>query len=218
MSTESQQESRHPDTLSGALVFSIWIAISAVLICIFRWTLVEYVTQFVEPLLETAVAVLFLSSVVWSVIHAVIKRRFGIMKALAPIGINIATVIIVIFVPFTRITIDLDFRFHLNARTNVARDVLAGKYDNSVQNAGGRGDLIPLSGSLSSLSSGGEIVRLRRSGDTLILFFSFRGILDSFSGFVYSSDDVPPVAGDFGTKFVENERLRQNWYWIASKN
>jgi len=215
---EAQQESRHPDRLSGALIFSISIATAAVLICIFRWTLVEYVTQFLEPRLETAVAALFLVSLIWSAIYAVIKRRLGIVKAVAPLGINIATAAVVTFVPFTQITTNLDFRFHLNARTNVARDVLAGKYDDRVQNPGGRGDLIPLSGSLSGLSSGGEIVRLRRPGDTLVLFFSFRGILDSFSGFVYSSYDTPPVAGDFGAKFIENERLRQNWFWITSRN
>jgi hypothetical protein len=97
--------------------------------------------------------------------------------------------------------------------------VLAGKYENHIQSTGGRGDLIALPSRLSGLSShGGEIMRFHRQNDTLILFFDYRGILDSFSGFVYSTDDLPPESGDFGGKFFAIERLRNNWFWVSSRN
>src|ERR1700730_3131945 len=67
-------------------------------------------------------------------------------------------------------------------------------------------------------AGGGDIVRLRRQNATLIFFFDYRGILDSFSGFVYSTDDSAPRDGDFGGRFVEIERLRQNWFWATSRN
>jgi hypothetical protein len=122
-------------------------------------------------------------------------------------------------VPFTALTTDLDFRFHYAARTAVVNDVLAGKYDNHIENSGTRGDLIVLPASLSYLSSGGgEIVRFHHQDCTLILFFSYRGILDSFSGFVYSTDNVPPKNGDFGGQFVEIIPLRKNWFWATSRN
>jgi len=58
----------------------------------------------------------------------------------------------------------------------------------------------------------------RRDGQTLIFFFDFRGILDSFSGFVYSTGNIKPQSGDFGGEFVEIEELRSGWYWASSAN
>jgi hypothetical protein len=108
---------------------------------------------------------------------------------------------------------------HFKARTAVVQDVLRGKYENSIKNAGGRGDLIELPSRLAGLSSsGGEIVRFRRQSDTLILFFDYRGILDSFSGFVYSTDDLPPASGDFGGKFFEIDHIKEHWFWVSSGN
>jgi hypothetical protein len=45
----------------------------------------------------------------------------------------------------------------------------------------------------------------RRDGQTLIFFFDFRGILDSFSGFVCSTGNTKPQSGDFGGQFIEIE-------------
>ena len=49
-----------------------------------------------------------------------------------------------------------------------------------------------------------------------IFFFTFRGILDNFSGFIYRSDDNPPLNGDFSGDFVEMKKLRSHWFWAAS--
>jgi hypothetical protein len=74
-----------------------------------------------------------------------------------------------------------------------------------IKSAGGRGEVIPLQGALSTFESAGEeIVRLRRPSDPLIPFFDYRGMPDSFPGFVYSSDDAPPVKDDFGGTFFAN--------------
>ncbi len=49
-----------------------------------------------------------------------------------------------------------------------------------------------------------------------LVFFTYRGILDSFSGFMYRSDDTSPGDGDFAGEFYETERLRKNWFWAAA--
>lgn len=204
---------------SRALTVAIGASAATILLSLFRWTLVEYLTPFLEPLLEIATGLVFLGSLVWSIAHLIRHRRKGMSSAILPLVVNVATGLIVAFVPFTALTSTLNFRFHLNARTAVVSDVLAGKYDKQIQSVGGRGDLIALPARLSYLSSGGgEIVRFQRKSDTLILFFDYRGILDSFSGFVYSSDDTPPADGDFGGKFFEVDRLRKNWFWASSSN
>jgi hypothetical protein len=138
---------------------------------------------------------------------------------LLPVLLCIITGTAAIFVPFTALTTNLDFRVHYAARTVVVGDVLAGKYDNHIESSGTRGDFIALPANLSYLSSGGgEVIRFHHQDRTMILFFSFRGILDSFSGFVFSTDNAPPTNGDFGGQFVEVIPLRKNWFWVASRN
>lgn len=214
----SDQASPHP-TGNGVTGMAIGTASIVLFVSLFRWTLIDILTPFLEPILEAAIGLLFLSSLLWSLVHFLkfLRRRPG--SAVVPLGINVATALVVVFVPFTLLTTNIDFRLYYSARMSVVRDVLAGKYDNQVENAGARGDLIALSGMRSYLSSGGgEIVRLRSPKRTLILFFDFRGVLDSFSGFVYSSDDQPPSKEDFLGNFVEIDRLRKNWFWVASTN
>jgi hypothetical protein len=204
---------------SRALIIALCAFGAAILTNLFRWTLVDYLTPFLEPVLEIGVGIFLLVSLVWSAVHLVRTRRYGIVGAMMPLVVNLVTALIVIFVPFTELTTNLNFRVHLSARMEVVNDVLSGKYENRIQSAGGRGDLIALPSQLSGLSSsGGEIVRFHRQNDILILFFGYRGILDSFSGFVYSTDDVPPEPGDFGGKFFAIERLRSNWFWVSSRN
>ncbi len=186
-------------------------------VSVFRWTLVEYLTPFLEPLFEMVAGAFFLAALIWSLVHLIRTWTRGPLMAMLPSLFCLGTATIAVFVPFTALTTDFDFRFHYAARTAVVNDVLAGRYENRIESRGGRGDLIALPAHLSYLSSGGEIVR-QHEDRTLILFFSFRGVLDSFSGFVYSSDDAPPKNDDFGGQFVEVNRLRKNWFWAASRN
>jgi len=202
-----------------ALTTAICLFIAAILISLFRWTLVEYLTPLIEPILEIAISVLLLASLVWSVVHFIRARKQSLKVALFPLAVNALTIAIVTFVPFSLLTTELDFRAHYQARMAVVSSVLDGRYENLVQSRGGRGDFIALPGQLSYLSSGGgDIIRLRRQNATLIFFFDFRGILDSFSGFVYSTDDSPPRDGDFGGRFAKVDRLRPNWFWATSTN
>jgi hypothetical protein len=133
-------------------------------VSLFRWTLVEYLTPFLEPLLEIGVGILFLVSLIWSTVHLIRRRHDGLATAFLPVAVNTVAALIVVFVPFTELTTNLNFRFRLNDRMAVVNDVLAGKYQNQIQSAGGRGDLIALPARLSGLSSsGGEIAAVPSS-------------------------------------------------------
>jgi hypothetical protein len=189
-----------------------------ILISLFRWTLVEVLSPFIEPILEIAVGLAFAASLIWSAVHFFRTRKQNSANALLPIAVNITTLLIVVFVPFTRLTNQLNFRWHYAARMAVVSNVLNGLYEGAAQKGGGRGDLIAIPAEFPYLSNDGEILRLHRNDTTLIFFFDFRGILDSFAGFVYSSDDTPPRQGDFGGRFRDVERLRPNWFWATSTN
>ena len=55
------------------------------------------------------------------------------------------------------------------------------------------------------------------SNSLSVLFFTYRGVLDSFSGFVYSSNDERPVNGDFDGDWHEVKQIEPHWYFVASK-
>jgi len=216
-SVEEQREKQR--ITSKALTIAVCASGAVILVSFFRWTLMEYLTPLLEPLIEMGIGIFFVIALIWSIVHSVKTWKHGATPALLPILICLLTATAAIFVPFNALTTDFDFRVHYAARMAVVDDVLAGKYDNHGESGGTRGDLIALPASVKYLSSGGgEILRFHHQDRTLIFFFSYRGILDSFSGFVYSSDNSPPTNGDFGGQFVEIIPLRKNWFWATSRN
>jgi hypothetical protein len=79
-----------------------------------------------------------------------------------------------------------------------------------------RGDFITLDGGDSQLSEDGLVVIDRRDGKAFVLFLTFRGVLDRFSGFVYSPTDDPPAQDEFLGDGREIDRLAPHWFWYAS--
>jgi hypothetical protein len=199
---------------ASILLGAILLAVS-----IFRWTLVKVLTPFIEPTLESILRVAFVIVLLWALVHFIWQaKKLGAKRAGTPLLVNVSVLLIVLFVPFSEITVGLDFRWNYRKRAEVVSDVLDGKMNQFITNSGGLGDFIHLPSSYRGLSDGDDIMVYRRDGQTLIFFFDFRGILDSFSGFVYSTDDTTPKNGDFGGQFVEIDHLRPNWYWASSAN
>jgi hypothetical protein len=63
---------------------------------------------------------------------------------------------------------------------------------------------------------GGEIVIEKHRGHDSILFFTYRGILYSSSGFVYSPKDQKPLHSDYVGDFIEIIKLDSKWYFVSS--
>jgi hypothetical protein len=203
---------------SRALTFAICILGAEIIVNVFRWPLVNVFTVFLEPILEDGLWIALLGSFVWSIVHLIRARKRGPQLMLAPMAVNVLTLLMVLYGPFDFITTQLDFDINYSARMAVVREVSAGKLDGRIRVSGGRGDFIVLPLRQSYLSTGGEIMRWRRPNAQLIFFFDFRGILSSFAGFVYSTDGTPPRQDDFGGNFVEIEHLRENWFYASSRN
>jgi hypothetical protein len=219
MDTTQPNVGSRPPT-QPVITASFLLGVTVLAVEIFRWTLVEWLTPLVEPILELALGCAFLSVLLWSLVHLVWQaKKLGAKRAGTPLLINTVVLLVALFVPFTKLTTDLNFRWNYKKRMEVVSEVLDGKLGNSITNSGGRGNLIHLPPSYRGLSAGGDDIAVyRRDGQTLIFFFDFRGILDSFSGFVYSTGNTKPQSGDFGGEFVEIEELRPGWYWASSAN
>jgi len=80
--------------------------------------------------------------------------------------------------------------------------------------------LIRLDESYPLVSMGGnEIVVEEHDGGKYVLFFTFRGILDNYSGFLYvPSGGVPSLFSDLNEQqFTEIEPLEENWYFVSHR-
>jgi hypothetical protein len=204
----------------AVLKFSIVVCSCVLALNVFRWQLIDLLTPFLEPFLEIAAGVLLLVALVWSLI-ALIRQclQHKISRSnLYALAICLAALAMVLFVPFDNLMLKADFRIYLSRRTQIASEILAGKWESKVTQRGGRGEWIALSGLDRPLSDGGEVVLWREGNQSCILFMTFRGILDSFSGFVYSSDDQSPPSDAFLGHPVQIEHWRPHWYWYASRN
>lgn len=132
-----------------------------------------------------------------------------------PITINMVTILIVWFVPFTGIAITRDFSANLKGREKVISIIQSGDL---LSNVSHNESLIALPKEYAHLSKGGGEVVVERDGDTLkVFFFTFRGVMDNFSGFACISDNTELYQGDFNGDFLEIEKKKDYWYWGASK-
>lgn len=116
-----------------------------------------------------------------------------------------------LFFPLTQFMLNLDFKMNKSERKEVVEMVEQGtlkpnvSYDSS---------LIHLPEKYDQLSKGGGEIIIEKNGN-LILFFTYRGILDNFSGFVYLHNDKKPRQSDFDGDFKQIERLDENWYFVG---
>ncbi len=78
--------------IKAPVVLKASVLCGAVLLAIeiFKWTLVEWLTPFILPLIELATFGVFLVITVWSLVHFIRQRkRLGMNKAVAPFALNI---------------------------------------------------------------------------------------------------------------------------------
>jgi hypothetical protein len=106
----------------------------------------------------------------------------------------------------------LDFKLNKKAREEVVQMIRNSSLKPNVPHSS---SLIQLPEKYHRLSKGGGEIVIEKNGN-LILFFTYRGILDNFSGFVYSPNDKKPSQRDFDGDFKQVEKLDKNWYFVGS--
>lgn len=219
---ESATKKGSPPERKWPVLLQVTIAACSLVLAvqILRWEIVSLLTPILEPFIEIGSYLFFAVVVVWGLIALIagLMRHRPVRRTLISLGICAATFAIATFVPFNELELRANFRIHQGARTRIASEIVSGSYAGHVLRSGGRGDLVSLTPGERSLSDGGDAMVWREKGQTCVLFFSYRGVLDSFSGFVYTSDDQAPPADAFIGQPVETQKLSSHWYWYASKN
>jgi len=200
---------------SASVISSLLI----IFINLYRWDLIDLFTVFFEPLLELAIQGIFFATLIFSIRYLILELRTNNYRELksyrfmVPIFIALLTFLITIQIPFNELSIHNNFEKHYEQREKVVTMIKGGELNsNSSTN-----NFIQLPPEYEHLSRGGGKVMVRREDGVIkVFFFTFRGILDSFSGFMYSSDNQRPTRNEFNGDFKEFEKFREHWFWGAS--
>lgn len=196
-----------------------WLAIAAtVAYCLLSfafWSLIDVVTPFAAPLLWLPVLATTLAAVVASVVLPLRRWKTRRLPSLLPLAFLVACFLVTRFVDFTALWLAANFKLRQADRGEVVQRIVSGElHPNVPHNA----SLIALPKRYAPVSLGGGEVMVQRDEDKLkILFFTFRGVLDSFAGFVYSSDGSAPKNGDFAGEFIINRKVQDRWYYVSAR-
>lgn len=184
---------------TGALV----LALAAL-----EWTLMDALTPFGFLPVATAAAWLFAASGVLAVVALGLRLRTDRLRAARPLLVQAIVLLAASFVPFARIALELDFRCHGADRERVVELVRAGRL------RPGPG-LVPLPAALAHVSRGGEVEVIAGGERATVLFFTFRGVLDHYAGFVYSAADAAPADPGDEIPWREVDRYGRHWWWVS---
>ncbi|WP_156187528.1 hypothetical protein [Peribacillus loiseleuriae] len=177
----------------------------------FQWELIEIFTPFLMPFVWLIVYGFFLVGFIVAIIGLFKKKDWK------PFGIQIITILLLLLlflIPFNQIVLDIDFKVNKSERDEIILKIHDGTFSPNVSH---NSSLMHLPDKYDHLSKGGGDIVIEKQGEHYsVLFFTFRGVLDSFSGFVYSPNDKKPQSGSFGGDFKQIVKIDENWYFVAA--
>jgi len=190
------------------LFLSLASSILVILIAFFQWNLIDIITEFLMLPIWLVVFGFFIFITVKTITNLIKKRDWK------PFVIQLLTILLWLFFPFTQVMLDVDFKMNKSEREEVVAMVENGTLKPNVPNSP---STIHLPEKYEQLSKGGgEIFIEKKDNQYLILFLTHRGVLDGFSGFVYSPEDKKPNQNDFDGDIKEISKLDKNWYFVVS--
>ncbi|WNB90949.1 hypothetical protein [Bacillus sp. NEB1478] len=193
--------------MNNQLKASIISSLLILLLPFLQWKLMDLLTLLLMPFAWLVVYGSFIVIFILSIIRLFKKKDWN------PLGIQIIAIVLWILIPFNQIVIDLDFKWNESQRNEVIAKVNDGTLKPNVSY---NPTLIHLPNEYKNLSNGGGDIVIEKHGENYaVLFFTFRGILDNFSGIVYSPNDRKPTHF-FGEDFIEIEKLDDHWYFVAA--
>lgn len=200
---------------SRALIFGLAASALALLAAALHWTLVDLVPVLIfMPLAEPASVLPLAIATLVSVVVLARARGRGTANRLALL-VCVGAWVALATVPFTRIWLAANFRWHAAARERIVGEIASGKLKPNVDyNA----SLIALGPGEPHVSAGGNdvVVEMREGGRPWVLFFTFRGVLNHYSGFLYVPDGGDAETfGDLSHRKHQVVRYAPGWYFVA---
>ncbi len=193
---------------SRLLLLSLISSLFVILVSLFQWDLVDIITEFLMLPIWLFVYAFFIIMTIWTLIHLFKKRKWQ------PFVIQLITISLWFFFPFNQVNLDLNFKIDQDKREEVATKIENGVIKPNVSDSP---SLIQLPKKYTQLSKGGGDIVVETKGKAKsILFFTCRGMLDNFSGFVYNPNDNKPSKSGFNGDFKQIKKVHKNWYYVSS--
>jgi hypothetical protein len=208
---------RKQPVFTRSLIVVSLASILLLLILSTQWWLVDWLTPFlIFPAMVVGWAV-YLSALVWSLSLAIFARRSG-WPSRWPLTICAMTFLVACFVPFTKLWIEANYFWYKVARERIVEQVRNGTLRPNVSH---NRSLIALPSGAPYVSMGGNEIEVQeaRDGQKYVFFFTYRGILDNYAGFLFVPDGGAP------TEFSDLDEARQTelmefgdqWFWVSHR-
>ena len=208
MPTPSIQSTRASKTLYFSVISAIFLLMSLA----FQWNIVDAFTPFIGmPLLGLAwLLVMIAAGLAFD--HAYRHRN---KSAYAPLIVSIGTLLVASFFPFTQLWLNANFHLNKSARERVVAQIKSGAITPNVAH---NANLIALPKDSGVSMGGDEIIVEGPSNNPYVFFFTFRGILDNYSGFLWVPDGGRPDHFGYADEpYTEIESFGGNWYFIGHR-
>ena len=197
-------------------IFKLAITSSILLILleVFWFSIVDVITVFGMPLLSAIIWLFFIACSIAS-LACLLEFETAGKSCIKPIAVQIITLLMVIYIPFTALWLKSDYIINKSQRNVIIKEVLSGKL---VPNVEYNSSLINLGDKHSNISKGGNDIIVENHDDlTYIFFYTFRGILEDYSGYLYVPEGgAPDKFKDLNeVQFTEIKHIEDNWYFVS---
>jgi hypothetical protein len=196
------------------LCFAVASAVAFLLVTAFQWDIVDFITPFLLVPLLASVWLVVIFTMIWSLGYAYRYRREGPL-VWVPFAISAMALLAAWFVPFTELWIRTNFHFKKAQRELVVAQVKNGEL---VPNVSHNPGLIALPSGMDLSKGGDEIVVEGLPDEPYVFFFTFRGILDNYSGFLWvPKGGRPEQFRDAAQPGTQIESFGDNWYFVGHR-
>ena len=192
------------------ITLTLLISIIIIIYKTLEWTIIDKISIFLHIIVFPILGIIFLAIFIINIVSLIKTIRKGII-AFIPIIIQLFTVLIITFVPFTDIWLKINFIHYRSERETIVQEIYNGEL---IPNIKHNSKIISLGKEYPYVSMGGnEIIINEYDGYKNILFYTFRGILDNYSGFLYVPEGGTPLGGGDTTEMKEADiiKLKENW-------
>jgi len=168
---------------------------------------------FFATLIYVAIFAAFAGCVVWSVRQL---WTFG-WRGGTPTAVCIVGGLMWLFVPFNSLWIQANYRRHRTEREAIVARIMSGQLRPNMLCCP---SLIALESDEPYVSMGGNKVSVEEhDGKKYVMFYTFRGVLDHYSGFLFVPDNGDPSRfSDLGeADRTELVRFSDHWVWVSHR-
>lgn len=198
----------------ASLGISIFLCLLLLFLQFYRWDIIDVITPILEWPLEMALYLTFFIILTVLTFFGLRDLRDGRRARIMASGVMVLTYLSTLIVNFNGIWLDHYFAKYKDQRHEVIRMIEDGKLQPNIPHDPKQ---IHLPNPLSQTSMGGGDIRFENeTSDKKVFFYSFRGVLDAYAGFYYSSEDLPPAQNSLGLEFNDAIKLEPKWYWIGT--